>query len=269
MLTDGLHMGVPAAEYHKKQLGVVSKSALDRIKKSPAHYRSWLELETKETPAMTFGRMLHCATLEPAVFAATHAVQPDFGDCRYKEAKANRDAWRADNAGRIAVDQDDHAAVVGISRSLLAHPAASLILREGVSEVTVRWTDPLTGLPGKSRADYYVESKSLVADLKSTEDASDEGFAKSVYKYRYHVQDALYRLAFSAVGKPIDHFALIAVEKEPPYAVSVYTLDDDAVQRGYAAARVNMERLADCLATNEWPAYSTGVQELSLPRWAA
>lgn len=269
MQTDGFYTDVPAAEYHKKQLGVISKSALDQLKKSPAHYRSWLELEPKETPALAFGRMLHCAVLEPAVFSATHVVQPDFGDCRYKEAKANRDAWRADNAGCIAVDATDHAAVIGISRSLQAHPAASLILREGLSEVTVRWTDPITGLPGKSRTDYYVESKALVADLKSTEDASEEGFQRSVVKYRYHVQDALYRLAFSAVKKPVEHFALIAVEKEPPYAVSVYTLDADAVSRGYAAARVNIERLADCLRTDEWPAYSTGVQELSLPRWAA
>jgi hypothetical protein len=76
-MTDGLAYGVDAGEYHQKALGVVSKSALDRIHKSPAHYRAWLEGGERDTPAMSFGRAFHCYVLEPEVFAATYAVVPD------------------------------------------------------------------------------------------------------------------------------------------------------------------------------------------------
>jgi exodeoxyribonuclease VIII len=124
-------------------------------------------------------------------------------------------------------------------------------------------------LPCKSRADYWVRGKRLVVDAKTTLDASPEAFAKSVYNYRYHVQDALYRAGFAANGERIDHFALLAVEKEPPYAVAVYTLDAEAVSKGHFAARSNIEVLADCVTRNEFPGYGNGVQELSLPRWAA
>lgn len=270
MLTDGLHVNVDVSLYHSKQLGMVSKSALDLVEKSPAHYRAWLDAPPdSDTPAMAFGRAFHCAVLEPDVFARLYIVQPDFGDCRFKANKSSRDSWLEENSGKAVITSGDYAAIAGMTKSLRAHPAASRIIEDGEPEVTLRWTDPLTNLPCKSRADYWVKGKLLCADLKSTDDASPEAFARSVYKYRYHVQDALYRAAFSACGEPIQHFALLAVEKAPPYAVAVYTLDADAVQRGYQAARRNIETLSECLASDQWVAYSNGVETLSLPRWAA
>jgi exodeoxyribonuclease VIII len=267
---NGIRAGVDASEYHQKELGVISKSALDQIHRSPAHYRAWLDAkELKETAALAFGRAFHCSVLEPAVFAGTYVVQPDFGDCRFKANKAARDFWLEENAGKYIISADDSLAIAGMTASLRAHPAASKILVEGDPEVTLRWTDPETGLPGKSRADYHVKAKRLVADLKSTEDASPEAFARSVYKFRYHVQDALYRLAFAQCGEPIHHFALVAVEKDPPFAVAVYTLDEEAVARGLQAARKDISTLQACLETDSWVAYSNGVETLSLPRWAA
>jgi hypothetical protein len=267
---EGLAYGVPAEAYHQKHLGMISKSALDVLARSPAHYRAWLEGEgMKETPALTFGKAFHCCILEPQVFAATYSVLPDFGDCRVKANKEAKQAWFAANDGRTFISEDMLATIRGMEAAVRKHPAASRILLDGESEVTIRWTDESTGLPCKSRADYYVRDKRLVADLKSTEDASPEAFMRSVAKYRYHVQDALYRDGFRACGEAIDHFALVAVEKEPPFGVAVYTLDADAVAKGYSLARSNIELMSACLCNDSWPAYSNGVETLSLPRWAA
>jgi hypothetical protein len=269
-LTDGLAYGVDAEAYHEKCLGMISKSALDQIDRSPAHYRVWLDgAGLKETPALAFGRAFHCCILEPAVFAATYAVVPDFGDCRKTANKEARNAWYAAHDGRTFIEEETLAAIRGMEVAVRKHPAASRILLDGASEVTLRWTDEHTGLPCKSRADYYVKSKRLVADLKSTEDASPAAFVRSVANYRYHVQDALYRDGFRACGEPIDHFALIAVEKTAPHGVAVYTLDEEAVAKGYSLARANIEMMSECLTSDRWPAYSNGVETLSLPRWAA
>lgn len=264
-----IHLGIAAEDYHQRELGVVSKSALDEIDRSPAHYFAWANgLEREETPALKFGKAFHCSQLEPHVFESTYRVEPDFGDCRTKDGKARRDEWRAGNAGRVLITADDMEAIIGMQRSVAAHPAASRLIQAGQSEVTLRYVDEGTGLPGKSRADYWVREKRFVVDLKSTRDASKEAFAKDVYNRRYHVQDALYRAAFAACGERIDHFAIIAVEKEPPYAVAVYTLDTDAVTKGYASARLNIETLKVCLEKNEWPSYNMGVEQLSLPAWS-
>lgn len=262
-------LGVDEDEYHKKTLGVISKSALDKVARSPAHYLAWVNgYAGKYSAALDLGKAFHMALLEPAKFAKLYAIAPDFGDLRFKVNKERRAEWQTANDGKLSLDADDAERIAGMVRSVMEHPTGARLIAEGESEVTLRWTDQATGLPCKSRADRWVKGKRLVVDAKSTDDASPEGFARSVAKYRYHVQDALYRDGFAACGEPIDHFALLAVEKEPPYAVAVYTLDADAVSRGYAASRRDIETLQTCLERNEWIAYSSGVTELSLPKWA-
>ncbi len=109
----------------------------------------------------------------------------------------------------------------------------------------------------------------MVVDVKTTSDASEAAFRKSVANYRYHVQDALYRAAFSALGEPVTYFLLVVVEKEPPYAIATYVLDSDAIQRGHTHATRDMQKLAQAVSTGEFPGYPVGVQMLDLPPWAA
>lgn len=266
----GLHGDVPAEVYHHHVPGLVSKSALDRVHRSPLHYLAWLGGAQDDTsPVLEFGTAFHCALLEPHVFALTHAVQPDFGDCRFKENKSARDKWRAENAGKRLVDPADHDAITAMAASVCAHPLAGRLIEDGRQELTVRWQDPHTKLECKGRADYYVRERKMLVDVKSTSDASYDAFRRSVANYRYHVQSALYQDGFRAVGAPVEHFIFCVVEKAPPYAVAVFSLDAEAVDRGRETMRADMERLAECMRTNNFPGYAPGIQTLSLPPWAA
>src|SRR5690606_1095926 len=105
--------------------------------------------------------------------------------------------------------------------------------------------------------------------VKSCLDASEDAFRRDVAKYRYHVQDALYRAGFDAAGESVQHFVFIACEKTPPYAVAVYSLDAEGVGKGYSLARRDMATMAECLRTGEWPGYPVGIQTITLPPWAA
>jgi len=264
----GLRAGVPPSVYHERRVGLVSKSALDLINRSPAHYKAWVDgAEQEETEALAYGSAFHCALLEPDRFEQEYAVAPDFGDCRFKANKAARDAWSAENAGVALLSADDHAKIVGMVDAVRRHPLAGRIFSDGQAELTIRWTDDETGLECKSRADYYVRKLGMVADVKSTLDGRADAFRRDVAKYRYHVQDALYRAGFTEVGEPVQHFVFIPVEKTPPHAVAVYALDSEAVAKGYAAARRNIATMAECLKRGEWPGYPTAIQTLSLPPW--
>lgn len=256
----------PFAEYHERKLGVVSKSALDAIERSPAHYRQWLLDDGPSTKALEFGRAFHLAVLETEVYHGTYVVEPKFSG---KGAKAAREEWQELNASKIPIAAEDHDAIMRMLGSVLVHPAASRILSAGKPEVSIHWQDEQGGLQCKARADYYVPERKLVADLKSTTDASVDEFAKSIARYGYHKQHALYADGFRMCGEPINHFVLIAVEKTPPHAVAVYTLDAEAVTKGYHAARQGIDMMAHCMKTGEWPAYSPGIVDISLPRWAA
>ncbi len=258
-------------DYHAPRLGLVSKSALDQLRKSPAHYHAWATGQIhRTTPALAFGKAGHCAIFEPDHFAATYLEEPEWGDCRFKENKLKRDSWRAEHEGAFEfISADAMNTLRGVQASIHRHDLVRRLLSKGLGEVTVSWEDPRTKLKCKSRADYYVEQLATVVDLKLVEDASFDGFRKSIAKYRYFVQDALYRAGFAAVNKPIEHFVFVAVEKAPPYASAIYTLDADGIARGYSAAQDGMTHMAECVEKNSWPGYPAGIQTIDLPPWAA
>lgn len=259
-----------ADDYHARELGLVSKSALDQLHRSPAHYLAWVNGErSKTTEAMAFGRAGHCAIFEPEAFAARYIEQPDFGDQRFKENKLRKQAWLEENPDREPLDPDEMRRLHGVQASIHRHDLIRRLLSRGIGESTVSWVDAETELRCKSRADYYVESLATVVDLKLVEDASFDGFRKSIARYRYFVQDALYRAGFAAVGKPIEHFVFVAIEKEAPFASAIYALDADGVSRGHTAAREGLAEMRRCLKENKWPGYPAGIQTVDLPPWAA
>jgi len=259
---------MPEAEYHRRTLGEVSSSALRELAKSPAHYRAWLDRpERAPSAAMALGSMVHQLVLEPQ--RASFVVEPDFGDCRKKENKAARDAWRADHEGATLVGADDAAAASGMASAVRAHPLAGpLVVGEGQSELSLFWRDGASGLECKARLDRLVGGRYVVVDLKTTGDARPRAFQKSIADFRYHVQAAHYLDGCRACGLGDLLWLFVVVEREPPHAVAVYSLDGDAVARGEDSRRRSMTTLAECLRSDSWPAYPASIEPIGLPAWA-
>ena len=279
-LADGVHRDVPHETYHQRHRGLVSKTVLDLVRRSPAHYKAWLDNNVEEelTPALFFGQAFHCALLEPDRFAKEYAVEPDFGDCRKtdrtskedaKDNKDRRDEWRAEHEGAVILDSDIAGAIRNMVASIRRHPLGSKMMQGGESELTLKWTDAETGLTCKSRLDYYVESLGMIVDAKSTLDARWDPFRRDMIKHGYEIQDALYRSAATTLGLPVGHFVFLAVEKVAPFAVATYTLDEAGVSSGYSKANAAMRELAHCVATDTWPGYEIGIQTIDWPTWAA
>lgn len=279
-LPDGVHRDVLPRIYHERHLGVVSKTVLDLVERSPAHYRAWIDrkLDDEETPALLFGQAFHCALLEPERFEEEYAVEPEFGDIRKTDetskddAKANktrRDEWREEHIDSALIAADDATAIAGMVASIRRHPLASKMIRDGVSELTLKWTDPETGLTCKSRLDYYVESLGMIVDAKSTIDARYQPFMRQMIKHRYEVQDALYRNASITLGLPVQYFVFMAVEKTFPFNVATYTLDEAGIASGYSKTTTALRELAHCMKTDTWPGYEVSLQQISWPTWAA
>lgn len=269
MRPPGIYVGIEPEEYYERALGVASKSSLDLVRRSPAHYHAWAtgSDEREETPALEFGSAVHVALLEPERFDSVYTQSPDFGDLRTKVAREARDEWRAANAGRKALSLDDWERIERMRESIARHSLAASLLRGGRSEVSAYWDDPETGLRCKSRVDYM--RGGILIDLKTTDDASPGAFPTSCARYGYHRQDAMYTQAWRACGADVDAFVFIAVEKRAPFAVGVHVLDGDAKALGASSIRRDLETLADCLALDDWPAYGEQIHTLSLPRWAA
>lgn len=265
----GIYPGVPAEVYHRRELGVVNKGALDRLAKTAAHYRAWVDgADEPETPALVFGRALHALVLEPDTFAREWAPAPSFGDLRTKAGKAARDEWQAANAGVIVLPLDDWTKLHAMREAVMAHSVAGKLFDGGTSEATAVWIDRRTGLVCKARFDTWRDDLVLIGDLKSTEDASPTAFARSIARYRYHVQDAHYCAGAAALGFPGVRFIFVAVEKAAPYAVGVHMLDVESSSRGDELRARGMDSLNECLRTDTWPGYPAEVNTIALPNWA-
>lgn len=261
--------GLPAAEYHRRELGIASNSVLRMLlENTPAHYRHWVDShDSPDTPALAFGRAYHCRVLEPDVFASTYAVPPDFGDMRSSTNRAKRDEWRAENPGVTMLSEQDMQTINAMYDALMSHRLAAGMMKSGRSEVTMRWVDEETGVRCKARTDW-IDPGRFTMDLKTTDDASPAGFARSIAKYGYHIQGAHYRDGTVQCGEPTPAFLILAQEKSAPYLPAVYCVTADAEVSGFEKRNKGLRIMRDCLASNEWPGYAGGINEIALPSWA-
>ena len=259
------------ADYHAHP--AISKSHLDLIARSPMHY--WARyLDPKRvapepTAAMLLGSALHTHVLELDKWDREYAVAPDGIDRRTKAGKEAWAAFEAESADRTVLSRSDADLVMHMGRSILTHPAAAMLLgMDGEAETTHMWTDATTGLQCKCRPDWISVDGGILVDLKTTEDASPREFQRSIAKWRYHVQAGWYMAGVEAAyGTRPSGFIFIAVEKKPPFAVGVYAADEEMINRGYEIAMRDLQKLAECKAADQWPAYSHRIEPISLPAW--
>jgi hypothetical protein len=249
---------MPADEYHRIQ--ALSASGLKELRKSPAHFWSWLHNPPKSSDALTFGTAFHCALLEPAKFAETYCTAPRF-DGRTKEGKAAKAEWEATHQGYTPLDSGDMHTIRGMQKSLLQHTIAGPMLFGGRSEVSVFGSDEETGVAMKARIDRLTDD--LIIDIKTTDDASVRGFGRSVFTFGYDIQAAHY---MEMTGR--NRFVFMAVEKVEPFAVALYELDSQVIEAAKIERRERIKLYASCLEMDFWPAYRAEIQTISLPTWA-
>lgn len=241
-----------------------SKSYLWEAYNSTFYHAENMKIEP--TPSMDLGTATHTAILEPEKFLGSVIKGPD--DRRGNKWKDVYDEAVA--YGKIALTSGDY------DKCLYMRDAAHRLqivrqLTDGkqIVEASAFWQDEETGVDCRCRPDIYHPSLAIMADLKTTNDASPAAFAKTAASFGYHVQEAFYSEGWNlAGGGAVDGFVFITVENVHPFAVAIYELVPSAVIEGKAVVRKVLSEYKKCKETNVWPGYPTTVQELDLPRWA-
>lgn len=178
--------------------------------------------------------------------------------------------WAEKNADRIVLQPEEWERLHFMDRAIRNNETASKLLfskRGGKSEQSIYWRDPKTGVLLRIRPDW-LRNDILPADLKTADDASEAGFARHIANYRYDVQEAMYLEGIEAVtGIRPKAMPFIVVENKPPYAVAVYVIGPKGRATGAAQYRADVDRYAECLAANEWPAYPDTVTPIDVADW--
>ena len=253
-------------EYHAS--GAVSKSVLDMIHKSPAYYKYCMENPREQTDSMLLGSVVHKLVLEPQDFGSEFAVIPDC-DRRTKDGKAVYKAFcDALQDGVAAVPGDVYRQAQAMADAVKAHPVAAKLLTDGKAEESYFWEQD--GIKCSCRPDW-MRNDGLVVDLKTTKDASPDGFQKSAYNFRYYVQAWWYIHGLRLLGIDATEFIFIAVESAAPYTVSVYAADDLFFKLGEIEAMQDFETYKECMKSENWYGYEKEpeIHSLSVPDWVA
>lgn len=229
----------------------LSYSSLKSFIKSPAHFLAYKRRDFVESASMRLGTAVHSALLEPEEFAKIY----DVTDLR-KNTKAYKEMV-ALNPKKIYLNNSDWRSIQEIKRRFAQNREATELL-DFCSKRETEVKREIQGVPFRGFVDAM--SKDVIVDIKTTQDASAEGFSKSVYNFSYHLQAAIYKELTGA-----KEFYIIAIENVAPHNICIYRLSQDALDSGYSMMSKGIDSFKN------WNGEETGYVNdgiLNLPRWA-
>lgn len=261
----GLYQGVAAEDYFRNPR--VNISTLQHMDKAPIFYRHALLQKFEDTDALKLGRAYHIATLEPEKYLSRCMVWED------RRAGNAWEAFKEEHKGREILTLKENTLCLEIAKAVRADPRTQPYLNRGQREVSMAWTFrvPAAGaLPGyefecKGRLDFVTDA--ALIDLKGAADASPRGFERDSWKFHYIAKAAWYSDAYTLITGLRKPFKVVVVEKKPPFAVSIYTIEEAELEVGRTLYRGWLDRLNYCTTNSVWGSYFEGEQPLTIPRW--
>lgn len=270
-------------DYYAAKLDEPSNSTLKWFRETPYCYWYHVTHGTKiDRPAFALGKLCDMAMLEPERFRRSVVRIPDMpmrgrdqkelfvAECQEMadlelsvDLGASADDIKAavrrqlEAAGRILCSDKEWAMLQGQVESLKLpiHTQARKLVTNGQHQRVLRWTDEETGITCKGRPDIIIEQGGILVDLKSTLDASADGFRRALWSFGYEYQDAMYYRGARANGIDVQAFYFVLVEKEPPYHWNVVEVDEEDRTMARLQISSDLRRLKECLATNNWPGH--------------
>ena len=221
----------------------------------------------ESSPALVIGSAFHAATLEPGKFDDEFAVKPSEikkQGPRTKHYKKEFETMQKNEPNKSWLAPSDYDLVMDMAASALDHPILRTHMAEQSSIIEGTGFTEMEGAKINVRPDLYNPGAGVVIDLKSTQDASEKGFAKSVRQFGYTFQACWYMHALRLLGEKPKQFVFLAVEKSAPHLTAAYTLSATDIDKQMA----NMERAcklwATCESSGVWPSYTDDVTTLDL-----
>lgn len=272
-LGPGVYRGMSFEEYSR--LPAANHSKLKHFSKTPCHARDAMLHDDESTKYQQLGQALHQALLEPDLFEENYLVAPKV-DRRTKVGKAEWEAFEDRAKGRTIVSEEEMVCVAAVKANVVLHATAKECLYGvGLSELSIVWEDPATGVLCKARIDRLctIGGWPVVLDLKSShKPASLHSWQTSVMQYSLHTQAAHY-LRGLAVLRPLEgdyqrKFAWLVVETERPYCVRMFEAEDAALSIGNDTIEKYLRMYAECQQTGIWPGWGDGLDLAGLPAWA-
>ena len=253
-------------EYHSRdELG---SSDVRRLMISPLHYEGREEPAVRP-PHFTFGSAAHCGYLEPEKFEDRYAAKPLEIDGKGPRTNYYKEWMNTHPLDMEWMNAEDFDKVLNVIESALNHPVSSEFFKgDVVTEGSLFFE--VEGVGCKARPDLVSFSSEGVdvVDLKTTTDASLNGFRKTVANHKLFVQEWFYRKALEEAGMKVGKFIFLCVEKTAPFAAAAYTINPSDVAEAEGMVKAALKAYSKARETNVWEGYDSDVTEVTVPPWA-
>src|ERR1035437_9708796 len=278
-LEPGLHLDVPAADYHADPCATPSlSSSIAKVILAQTPKHAWMKhprLNPKFTPEsddkFTMGSIVHELMLGRG--AGIEVI--DFDDFKTKAARSIRDDARAAGLTPILLHQYKEACAIAASAlTILAkiRHAENFFSSKAVSESVAVWMD-IGGPLCRAMLDRFSpEDGGTIWDIKTTgAGLSDAALARSITTNGYDLSAAFYTRAARAVWGDLNAnatFRWVFVETTAPCEVRVVMADPTTLALGDRKAACAIEIWRRCMAANEWAGYPRRIERIEYPAWA-
>ena len=254
----GIIEGMYNEVYHETA-GISSSAVKAVYKKSLAH---WKGEKRSQTAAFTMGTAIHSLLLEEDRDLVVKGPKTK-ASAAFKTMKEDL------LEDQVLLTEVEYNVAHRVAKGALDNPTCKAALRhkDRRNEVSIFAKDPRSGLVLKTRPDLMIESEQTVYDVKSTQDASPQGFASECSKYAYFIQGAFYVYVCKLAGLDIKEFNFIACEKTAPYVSHMHVLGPEAME--WATEHMH-KTLAVMALANVKEEFGTGWGDYSIlekPRW--
>ncbi|MEI4482192.1 MULTISPECIES: PD-(D/E)XK nuclease-like domain-containing protein [unclassified Phyllobacterium] len=259
----GILKGVPMSVYHSDCCAgpSISSSGLREIAPPDGcplkfwdnSYMNPDRAEQGEKDHFSLGRAVHTLLLGEDGFKNEFVIRPlEFPDYKTKAAREWRD--NQVKAGKSVLKPEALEQIEGMANRV-ANDRDFLDHLQGRVERTIVYQDKKTGIWVKSRPDS-IPADTIIADLKTTADASERGCLNAIKNYNYHMQMALAGTALEIVtGQRIMDHVLLFIEPKRPFAYNIKPIDNQYIWIGARQNRAALDIFADCWERKHWPTY--------------
>lgn len=258
------YIGLPDSQY--RSFKAFNYSGLKEFKKSPAHYKAYLEKEHVVDPDLEIYKAVHLMTLEDPSAQNRIVIK----DGRWAGA-LKEEVQSLQSQGYIVLKQDGYDEAKNISTSIKSHPLAHDLLGASHGEVSIFWLDRATNCPLKARVDILTlkDGELYLGDLKNFTGLHDEEFiGQQVIRQNYMMQMALYAQGIEAVlGRYPKFIYWVFIEPVKPYGCKIRRAGMDHVFNAAKGFSEQFRRYVECSETNTWPCYDIEDAPLLLPAY--
>lgn len=280
-LPDGLHVGVPMADYLAME-ALSSSGCKVLASQSPRAYRYG---SADSTPAQTLGTLAHTMILEPerlvrvmpAADMRTNAGKEALVEWLIGQvgepvtrppAKAATgtvmDLYLAELRPRLAATGDqvasaaDYALAIGMRDAILdrceeCDATRAAILGEGVAEAVGLVTDLEYGVRCKVRPDRLLTGARWIVSLKTCQSVGARDYLRAAWAYGYPGAAWWYPRIMEAITGEAHQYVEVAVESAPPHDVRTLTYTDAEVAEAESAMRRGLDTYRRCIESGLWP----------------